>query len=211
MPSGLRPLACLLLLVAGCRDAQPLRAPDAPPSEADGTTETAPGAQIVNGEPTGGEAPATDSGAESGAGSGAGVGSGAQTEAGAGVVPAPGSERHGPPLPELRVKSFGLHVGGTARDAAAREDFLKALERNSWRYLECYQLIEQPGSEGTFGADLRVGAEGGKPAVSGVRTKLKGAEFRSCMERALESTKFEPAPSGRSVVVSYSLKFSFAW
>jgi hypothetical protein len=44
-----------------------------------------------------------------------------------------------------------------------------------------------------------------------VRTKLKGAEFRSCMERALESTTFDTTPSGRSVVVSYSLKFSFAW
>jgi hypothetical protein len=31
------------------------------------------------------------------------------------------------------------------------------------------------------------------------------------MERALESTKFDTTPSGRSVVVSYSLKFSFAW
>jgi len=120
-------------------------------------------------------------------------------------------ERPGPPLPELRAKTFGLHVGGSARDAAARDAFLKALERGSWRYLECYQLVESPGSEGTFGADLRVDGQGGKPSVKQVRTKLKGAEFRSCMEQALASTKFDPTPSGRSVVVSYSLKFSFAW
>jgi len=129
--------------------------------------------------------------------------------------PEPGApaapERRGPPLPELRAKTFGLHVGGSARDAAAREAFQKALERGGWRYLECYQLVEHPGTEGTFGADLRVDGQGGKPSVGQVRTKLKGAQFRSCMEQALGSTTFEPTPSGRSVVVSYSLKFSFAW
>jgi hypothetical protein len=120
-------------------------------------------------------------------------------------------ERRGPPLPELRAKTFGLHIGGSARDAAAREAFQKALERGNFRYLDCYQLIEKPGTEGTFGADLAVPGDGGKPTVRQVRTKLKGAEFRTCMEQALASTKFEPTPSGRSVVVSYSLKFSFAW
>ncbi|HSU39970.1 MAG TPA: hypothetical protein VLJ38_10385, partial [Polyangiaceae bacterium] len=33
--------------------------------------------------------------------------------------PSPTNERHGPPLPELSVKSFGLHVGGS-KDAGAR-------------------------------------------------------------------------------------------
>ena len=207
MSPVLRSLACLSLLVVGCKRGEPPRAPDAedaPP--ADNVEETgesgsgapsppAPGAVAPPGSeaPLGGPAP-----------------SGAATAPGPAPAP-PGPERRGPPLPELRVKSFGLHVGGTSRDSAARDDFLRALERNSWRYLECYQLIDQPGSEGTFGADLHVGAQGGKPSVSGVRTKLKGAEFRSCMERALESTKFDATPSGRSVVVSYSLKFSFAW
>lgn len=132
-----------------------------------------------------------------------------------GTPAAPGApvapERRGPPLPELRAKTFGLHIGGSARDAAAREAFQKALERGGWRYLECYQLVEHPGTEGTFGADLRVDGQGGKPSVGQVRTKLKGAQFRSCMEQALGSTNFDPTPSGRSVVVSYSLKFSFAW
>jgi hypothetical protein len=207
MSPGLRLLACFLLLAQSCKEAQPLRAPDAPPGEPEVAGEAAPGAPAGVADPESGEVPESGSGA--GAASGAGPEPGA--EGASGAPPSPASERQGPPLPELRVRSFGLHVGGTARDAAAREDFLKALERNSWRYLECYQLIEQPGSEGTFGADLHVGAQGGKPTVSGVRTKLKGADFQACMKRALESTKFDPAPSGRSVVVSYSLKFSFAW
>lgn len=201
----------------GCKEAQPLRAPEtaegAPPQEAAGTGVDGGEADSGSEEGTGSaEGSGFGGGAASGAASGGGARAGARAGAGAGVeagvVP---DSRRGPPLPELRVKSFGLHVGGTSRDAAARDDFLKALERNSWRYLECYQLIDQPGSEGTFGADLHVGAQGGKPSIKGVRTKLKGAEFRECMERALESTKFEPTPSGRTVVVSYSLKFSFAW
>lgn len=211
MSPAVRTLACLSLLVMGCKEAQPLRAPDGEQvPEGDGAERVGDGADDGSGaraEPGSGAEPEPQP--ESGTGSGSGSDAGAG--AGGNAVPIPGPEKRGPPLPELRVKSFGLHVGGTARDAAAREDFLKALKRNSWRYLECYQLIEQPGSEGTFGADLHVGAQGGKPSVSGVRTKLKGAEFRSCMERALESTKFETTPSGRSVVVSYSLKFSFAW
>jgi hypothetical protein len=208
MPSVVRSFAWLSLLVVGCKAGEPPRVPDdskAPPPEgARGSTDGAvpPSAGTTPNETI----PAPDGEAPLGVPEPPGA---APAPGPGGALPGP--ERHGPPLPELRVKSFGLHVGGTSRDAAAREDFLRALERNSWRYLECYQLVEQPGSEGTFGADLHVGAQGGKPSVSGVRTKLKGAEFRTCMERALESTKFETTPSGRSVVVSYSLKFSFAW
>ncbi len=120
-------------------------------------------------------------------------------------------ERHGPPLPELRVKSFGLHIGGTARDAAERDKILATLEQKSWRYLECYQLVEQPGTEGTFGADLKVSGRGGRPSVGHVRTRLKGDRFRSCLEEAFGSVTFDETPSGRAIVVSYSVKFSFAW
>jgi hypothetical protein len=206
MSSRLCSLVALSLLVVGCKRGEPPRSPDAvgaPGGEVDasetpgeaGAPETVPAAPVDPGAEPSTSAPAPSDEAP-----------------GPGVAPLPpGAERRGPPLPELRVKSFGLHVGGTARDAAARDDFLRALEKNSWRYLECYQEVEEPGVEGTFGADLRVASQGGKPTVSGVRTKLKGAEFRTCMERALESTKFDGTPSGRTVVVSYSLKFSFAW
>jgi hypothetical protein len=208
MSPALRSFAWLSLLAVGCKVQEPPRAPDGSqvPSPG-GASESTEGSSAPSSGETSPDVPPAAPGSEAPAG---------PEPPGVAVVPGPGSappgpERHGPPLPELRVKSFGLHVGGTSRDTAARDDFLRALEKNSWRYLECYQLVEQPGSEGTFGADLHVGAQGGKPSVSGVRTKLKGAEFRSCMERALESTKFETTPSGRSVVVSYSLKFSFAW
>jgi hypothetical protein len=121
------------------------------------------------------------------------------------------NERPGPPLPELRVKSFGLHVGGAAKDTELRREVQRTLERGFPRYLDCYRLIEEPGSEGTFGADLVVAVDGGKAKVQQPRTKLKGEAFRACMIKAFESARFEAPSSGRAVVVSYSVKFSFGW
>jgi hypothetical protein len=125
-------------------------------------------------------------------------------------VPPTGNERPGPPLPELRVKSFGLHVGGS-KDEEQKKEVQRTLERGYPRYLDCYRLIDAPGSEGTFGADLRVPVEGGKAKVEQPRTKLPGEAFRSCMIKAFESARFEPPSAGRAIVVSYSVKFSFGW
>jgi hypothetical protein len=108
------------------------------------------------------------------------------------------------------VKSFGLHVGGAARDAAVRADYLRVLESGWWRYLDCYRLLDRPGVEGTFGADLHVPGNGGKARVAHPRTKLLGTPFRECMERAFASAHFAPSPSGRAVVLSYSVKFTLA-
>lgn len=108
------------------------------------------------------------------------------------------------------MRSFGLHVGGSAADAAARADFLRALESAAPSYLDCYRAIEAPGSVGTFGADLTIGATGGKARIGKPRTKLRGEAFQACMVRALESISFSRTPSGRAVVVSYSVKFDFS-
>jgi hypothetical protein len=130
-----------------------------------------------------------------------------------GATAAPGAqnERPGPPLPELRVKSFGLHVGGAAKDSELRKEVQRTLERGFGRYLDCYRLVEAPGSEGTFRADLRVAAEGGKPKVELPQSALRGEAFRACMVKAFESARFDPPSSGRAIVVSYSVKFSFGW
>ena len=136
-------------------------------------------------------------------------GSAAPAAVGPGAAPS-APEHHGPPLPELSVKSFGLHVGGSAADAAARADFIRVLEAAAPSYLDCYRTIEVPGSVGTFGADLTIGGTGGKPKVGKPRTKLRGDAFQACMVRALESVSFSRTPSGRAVVVSYSVKFVFS-
>lgn len=199
--------ACALGLIAlsACKSPPPLAPSPAgapPPSPATVNEAPAPGEPRVvpppEAQPLAPPAPAA-----------AAPPSAAAPPAPAPVVPAP-AERRGPPLPELRVKSFGLHVGGSARDAAARAEYLRVLESGWWRYLDCYRLLDRPGVEGTFGADLQVAGQGGKARVVHPRTKLAGSEFRECMERAFASAHFAPTPSGRAVVLSYSVKFTLA-
>ncbi len=111
----------------------------------------------------------------------------------------------GPPLPELKVKTFGLHIGGGGSEAA-RASLLRALEQGFPRYLDCYRLVEQPGKSGSFGVDLRIAREGGAPSVGQPRSALGGDDFKRCMVRAFESVRFEKPE--RPTVVSYSVKFS---
>jgi len=118
-------------------------------------------------------------------------------------------ELTGPPLPELSVKSFGLHLGGGAKDEDTRAAFLRQLEHGFPDYLECYRELETPGKEGTFGADLRIDAQGGRARVEQTRTKLSGEEFKQCMVRSIEALRFKAPPSGRALMVSYSVKFSW--
>jgi hypothetical protein len=118
-------------------------------------------------------------------------------------------ELSGPPLPELAVKSFGLHLGGGARDDATRDAYLRQLEHGFPDYLECYRELDVPGKEGTFGADLRIDSQGGRPRVEQTRTKLSGDDFKQCMVRSIEALRFKAPPSGRALMISYSIKFSF--
>jgi hypothetical protein len=110
----------------------------------------------------------------------------------------------GPPLPEVRVKTYGLHLGG-GRDEE-REPILLTIEHSFPRFLACYPLVDEGGKEGTFGIDLVVPTEGGRPRVDQPRTGIRGDEFKACMVKAFETLKFKP--QRRATAVSYSLKFS---
>jgi hypothetical protein len=110
----------------------------------------------------------------------------------------------GPPLPEVRVKSYGLHIGGGLEQD--REPVLRTLEHSFPRFLACYPLVEEAGKEGTFGVDLVVPTEGGRPRVDQPRTGLRGEAFKACMLKVFETLKFKP--QRRATAVSYSLKFS---
>jgi hypothetical protein len=196
------PALALIFLVTACKVPE-ASSPNAPATPSDGN---------ANETAATGDAPASSPGEASTAlpPSVAEPGVSPPPSAAPGVPPAE-NERPGPPLPELRVKSFGLHVGGAAKDEELRKHVQRTLERGFPRYLDCYRLIDAPGSEGTFGADLRVPVEGGKPKVEQPRTKLPGEAFRTCMIKALESARFDPPSTGRAIVVSYSVKFSFGW
>jgi hypothetical protein len=110
----------------------------------------------------------------------------------------------GPPLPEVSVKTYGLHLGG-GRDED-RQPILLTLEHSFPRFLACYPLVEDGGKEGTFGVDLVVPLEGGRPQVAQPRTAIRGDAFKACMLKVFETLKFKP--QRRATAVSYSLKFN---
>jgi hypothetical protein len=108
-------------------------------------------------------------------------------------------------LPAVNVRNVGLHVGGGPNDAASKQPFLRAIERQFPEFLRCYQLVGEPGKEGTFGVDLHVPTAGGTARVEQPRTGLTGDEFRACMVSAFEKVVFEPTK--KPVVISYSVRF----
>jgi hypothetical protein len=112
-----------------------------------------------------------------------------------------------PALPEVVVESVGMHVGGGRNDEAEKAPFKAAIEPHFEEFRRCYVHIEQPGKGGTFGVDLFVGREGGKPEVRQPRTGMSGEKFRNCVVGVFNSIDFE-RPRAGPTVISYSLRFS---
>lgn len=124
-------------------------------------------------------------------------------------APLPGGEEPTPDkaLPELRIEPLGMHVGGGKNDADEKAPFHRALERQFPALLECYRLVDEPWTGGSFGVDLKIPREGGGPRVEQPRTKLRGAGFQECMVLAFGKAKFE-RPKAGPTVISYSVRFT---
>jgi hypothetical protein len=124
-------------------------------------------------------------------------------------APLPGGEEPTPDkaLPELRVEALGMHVGGGRNDAEEKAPFHRALERRFPAFLECYRLVEDPWSGGSFGVDIKIPRAGGKPVLEQPRTKIRGAGFQDCMVAAFGSADFE-RPKAGPTVISYSVRFT---
>ena len=111
--------------------------------------------------------------------------------------------------PKVRVANIGMHIGG---GPDANEDGNKAPIRESVAphfdtFRRCWGGLGDPKAKGTFGVDLLIPREGGKPkSVDKVRTSLKGAPFKECMVKAFEAIDFKKPRTGLTKV-SYSLEF----
>lgn len=125
------------------------------------------------------------------------------------AAPLPGGEEPTPDkaLPELRIEPLGMHVGGGTNDAAEKAPFHRALERQFPAFLECYRLVEDPWSGGSFGIDLKIPRAGGPPSIEQPRTKLHGTGFQQCMVSAFGKVQFE-RPKAGPTVISYSVRFT---
>jgi biopolymer transport protein ExbD len=120
-------------------------------------------------------------------------------------APPPSAE----PLPEVKVESFGLHIGGGPNDDATKKPILDAISKHFDAFRACYVKVQDPAKGGTFGVDLRIGRDGGSAKVEQPRTGMKGPEFRECVLDVFKHVTFEKPPKGPTVV-SYSLKFSLS-
>jgi hypothetical protein len=122
---------------------------------------------------------------------------------------APGGEEPTPDkaLPELRVEALGMHVGGGDNSPEGKAPFHRALERQFPAFLECYRLVDDAWTGGSFGVDLKIARNGGAPALEQPRTKIRGAGFRDCMVAAFGKVQFDKPKAGPTVV-SYSVMFT---
>jgi hypothetical protein len=100
----------------------------------------------------------------------------------------------------------GLHIGGGPNDAETKAPFLRAVAARFPAFMDCYRQNEDAGKGGTFGIDLHVARQGGKPEVSQPRTGMRGADFRGCVVKAFESVEFEKPKKGPTTL-SYSLRY----
>lgn len=117
----------------------------------------------------------------------------------------PGVPAADPAQPELLT--VGLHVAGPANEERNRRRLVAAFERHFGAFRRCHALAVPHVQNASFGVDLLIPAQGGKATVRQTRTRIAGGEFRSCMHRALQAIHFEPLPTARPEIVSYSVLF----
>jgi hypothetical protein len=112
-----------------------------------------------------------------------------------------------PRAPGVELQTVGLYLSGPANTDATRRQLVKLFERSFPAFRRCHADAGEHTENLSFGVDLLVPKEGGGAKVRQTRTRLTGNAFKACMERAFEAIRFEPLPSARPEIVSYSLLF----
>lgn len=103
------------------------------------------------------------------------------------------------------ARSIGMHIGGGPNDAATKAPFLRTIEGGFDAVVACTRHVPADRRKGTFGIDLLVGKDGGRPEVTNPRTGIPGAEFRACVVAVFEGLAFE-RPKRGATKLSYSLR-----
>ena len=84
---------------------------------------------------------------------------------------------------------------------------VQLFERSFPSFRRCYPLAQNRDTNSTVGVDLLVPKAGGSAKVRDMRTRLEGAAFRQCMERAFSAIRFAAPRKGIAFAVSYSVLF----
>lgn len=112
------------------------------------------------------------------------------------------------PLPDVEIKTIGMHIGGGPNDKETKAPIRKAVEAKLDAFRACFALVTKAEKGGTFGVDVRIPGEGGQAKISDPRSGLEGDGVEKCMLAAFENVDFARPPKGVPMVVSYSLRFT---
>jgi hypothetical protein len=110
-----------------------------------------------------------------------------------------------PPLEDVSVKHYGMHIGGGPNTEQAKARYLDPIERRFDELRNCHVLAKNRKVQASFGVDLLIGSQGGRAKIKDYRTQLSGKDFQMCVLGILGEVRF-PVPE-RATVVSYSILF----
>ena len=110
-------------------------------------------------------------------------------------------------LPELSLRSIGMHIGGGENTPAEKRPWLEDLAQAESKLLACHLLTSQPLKGGVIGVEYYVGKAGGSAEIRSVRHKLGAEDYAQCLNEAFEFIQFHQ-PRQPTVV---SCAFRFSW
>lgn len=111
------------------------------------------------------------------------------------------------PEPKVELQTVGLHLAALANQDATRKRLVRLFETQFGAFRRCHKSAPEHDYNASFGVDLLVPKAGGKAQVRETRTRLVGDAFKTCMDRVFQTMQFEPLPTGRDEIVSYSVLF----
>jgi hypothetical protein len=112
------------------------------------------------------------------------------------------------PIPKVKVKNIGMHIGGGPNDDVTKEPIKRSVEPHFDAFRRCFAKVEDQAKGGDFGVDVLIEANGGKAKITHPRTALKGAGFEECVVSVFESIEFLKPKGGKKTMVSYSIRFT---
>lgn len=112
------------------------------------------------------------------------------------------------PIPKVKVKNIGMHIGGGPNDDVTKEPIKRSVEPHFDAFRRCFSKVEDQAKGGDFGVDVLIEGAGGKAKISHPRTALKGEGFETCVVAVFESIEFLRPKGGKKTMVSYSIRFT---
>lgn len=112
------------------------------------------------------------------------------------------------PIPKVKVKNIGMHIGGGPNDDVTKEPIKRSVEPHFDAFKRCFAKVEDQAKGGDFGVDVLIEGNGGKAKITHPRTALKGAGFEACVVTVFEAIEFLKPKGGKKTMVSYSIRFT---